>query len=214
MRDLDKRLQMCYDIGQIVKSFSHMKHRGHPQMIGTRIREVRLGRGLSVSELARRAGVSKSLISQVERGQANPSVDTARAIALALEVPLFSLFLEEAEPETALVRRAERIRLAVPGSEVIRELLTTDLDRDMVLVYCRLGPNAQSSPSPVSHRGEEFTFVVKGTLVVTLQSQEYILEAGDAFYFDARIPHLASNSSGMEGVEYLAAMSPGVLPPG
>jgi transcriptional regulator with XRE-family HTH domain len=182
-------------------------------MVGTRIKKLRQKRGLSVSELARRAGVSKSLISQIENGHANPSVETVRTVATVLEVPVFSLFLEEGGPQSALVRKNERVRLTVPGSETIRELLTTDLDREMVLVFSRIPPGAKSSPSPVTHKGEECTYVLKGALIQVMDDQEYVLEAGDAFYFDARIPHLAYNHSETEDVEFIAAMSPGLLPP-
>lgn len=123
-------------------------------MVGTRIKKLRQKRGLSVSELARRAGVSKSLISQIENGHANPSVETVRTVATVLEVPVFSLFLEEGGPQSALVRKNERIRLTVPGSETIRELLTTDLDREMVLVFGRtpLGPRVLLLPSPTKEK--------------------------------------------------------------
>jgi quercetin dioxygenase-like cupin family protein len=157
-------------------------------------------------------GVSKSLISQVERGKANPSVETARAIAAVLEVPLFSLFLEEDDCGSALVRRGERIRLTVPGSETVRELLTPDLERDMVLVLSRIRPGGKSSSSPASHKGEECVFVLRGILEVTLQDEDYVLEAGDTLYFDARVPHLFSNPSNTE-VEFVCAMSVGSLPP-
>jgi transcriptional regulator with XRE-family HTH domain len=183
-------------------------------VIGSRIKAMRLARRLSLTELARRAGVSKSFVSQVERGQANPSVETIRDIALALEVPLFSLFLEEHDPKGALVRKDERVTISLPGSDAMRQLLTTDINRDMVLVYSRLLPLGKSSPSPVTHKGEECIYVLAGSIIHIVGEQEYTLHEGDCLYFDARIPHLICNPSETEDSEFIAVMSPGILPPG
>ncbi len=176
-------------------------------MIGSRIRELRHKKGLSVTELARRAGISKSMISQVEREDANPSVETVRAIAAALEVPVFALFLEEGQSPGALVRKSERITLTIPGSEIVRELLTPDLQRAMALILGRIPPGAVSSPAPTTHRGEECILVLQGTVVVHLQDEQYVLEAGDTFYFDARVPHLFTNPGDTEA-ELLSAIAP------
>jgi transcriptional regulator with XRE-family HTH domain len=181
-------------------------------VIGERIRELRVEQELSVSELARRAGVSKSLVSQVEHNRTNPSVETVQAIAQALEVPLFSLFLEEDGPQSSLVRAQERLRLTVPGSEAVRELLTPDLDRDMILLYSRIGPGSKSSRRHASHAGEECVYVLRGRLTVAVHDEVSVLEPGDSFYFDARLPHLFWNDSEEEDAEFIAAMSSRSLP--
>ena len=181
-------------------------------MIGKQIKKFRLNRNLSVSDLARRADVSKSLISQIERGNANPSIDTVRSVALALEVPLFALFLEDDGDQNSLIKKDERVTLMLPGSDAVRELLTPNLDRDMILVLARLAPKGRTSPAPVSHKGEECTYVLRGQLEQHVGDEVYHLEAGDTFYFDARIPHLAINPSDTEEVEFIAAMTAGTLP--
>lgn len=179
-------------------------------MLGERIRSFRLESALSVSELARRAGVSKSLVSQIEHNKTNPSVETVQALAAALEVPLFSLFLEEDGPQSEVVRKNERIRLTVPGSHSVRELLTPGVDRDMVLVFSRIGPGATSSRYPLHHKGEECVHVLCGRLTISVSDETYVLEPGDTFYFDARLPHLFSNECEVEA-EFIAAMSSGGL---
>lgn len=181
-------------------------------MIGQQIKKFRLNNGLRISDLARRADVSKSLISQIERGNANPSIETIRAIASALEVPLFALFLEEDGAQSSLVKKDERLTLMLPGSDAVRELLTPNLDREMVLVLSRLAPGGKTSPVPVSHKGEECTFVLRGKLEQHLGDEVHALDTGDAFYFDARIPHFLINPSDTEEAEFLAVMTPGTLP--
>jgi transcriptional regulator with XRE-family HTH domain len=181
-------------------------------MIGSRIRAFRLDKGLTLSELARRAGVSKSLVSQIENSKANPTVETLRAIAAALEVPVFALFLEEDSSHSAVVRKNERITLTVPDSQAVRELLTPDLQRAMVLLISRIPPGATSSPSAVSHKGEECVFILRGNLVVHLQDETHLLKAGDFLYFDSRLPHFFANRESTE-VEFICAISPASLPP-
>ena len=77
--------------------------------VGKRVRERRLRRGLVIEELARKTGLSKAYISQIETGKASPSLRTAERLAQALEVPLTYLFLEDAL-SCQVIRKAERPR--------------------------------------------------------------------------------------------------------
>jgi len=172
-------------------------------MIGRRIRQIRQQKGYSVTKLAERAGISKGALSQVERELANPSIETVRAIASALEVPVFVLFLDGHSSHNSLVRKEDRIRLITPGSPGERELLTPDLHRRLVIVIGRLPGGASSSPFPVVHRGEQCVLVLDGRLRIHVQDEEYVLEAGDTLYFDALMPHYYSNC-GDSVVEFLS----------
>lgn len=162
-------------------------------MLGARIRGLRKKRGISGSELARRSGVSKSLISQIENDRANPSVDTIRAVAFALGVPVFVLFLNGNLTQDGLVRKAARIALHVPDSDAERELLTPSPSRKMVSVLGRLAPGKASSKSPVTHDGEEWILVLCGKVKVFLAENVYLLDEGDAIYFDPQLPHRLVN---------------------
>src|SRR5688572_9074339 len=84
-----------------------------PVALGPRVHEVRTRLGLSVASLAEQAGVSKSLVSQIERGVAAPSLDTVRRLASALQVPVFTLFLTEGESHS-VVRRGRRQSVRYP----------------------------------------------------------------------------------------------------
>ena len=96
--------------------------------LGTRIRAVRTLRGLSSAELAKAAGVSRGLISQIELDRANPSIDTLRRIATALESPIASFF-DEAPANGIVVRSGERRTMRLPRSGLTYQLLTPDLNR-------------------------------------------------------------------------------------
>lgn len=178
--------------------------------IGEQIRQLRLQKGLTLSEFARRTGMSKSMVSQVERGTTNPSVETIRVIAATLEVPVFSLFLQGNDSQSLLVRKDERVSLTVPDSKIVRQLLTPDLHRSMVLLVACVPPHESSSPSFTTHIGEECIYVLRGTVTIHLQNETYELHQGDAFYFPARQPHYFSNPSDMES-EFLSAIVPPTL---
>src|SRR5438105_13797163 len=94
-----------------------------PTLLGARIRAARTQRNLSLGDLASTAQVSRSLISQIERGIATPSIETLRRVASAIGVPVFSLFLEE-HGHQSIVRATDRRVVHYPGSAVTREILS------------------------------------------------------------------------------------------
>ena len=179
-------------------------------MLGEQLKKIRTAKGLSVSELARRAEVSKSMISQIESGHANPSVETMQAIARALQEPMFLFFMQEGESLSTIVRKDRRVSFKIPGSEIERQLLTYDLNRALAMLLYRIPPGAQSSPTPGSHPGEECALVVSGELTVLLQDQVHTLQAGDTIYYESRLAHLYVNKSDAD-VEVLIAVTPPTL---
>jgi transcriptional regulator with XRE-family HTH domain len=174
--------------------------------LGARIRDARQQRGLSVGALAEQAGVSKSLVSQIERGVAAPSLDTVRRLASALEVPVFSLFLEEADSHS-VVRRRQRRTIRYPGTRAVRQVLSPHLRGRMALVWVTFPPGEESSAEPVRHTGEETVVVLRGRLEVQLADQRVVLEEGDSMTFDPQVPHLFRNP-GEESAEAISAISP------
>jgi len=173
--------------------------------VGAHIRELRELRGMSVTELGRQVGVTKSQISQIERGTSNASIPVLRAIAKALGVPLFSLFVDD-DPHDALVRRHDRRRLHIPGSRIVRELLVPDLHRRIVLIAASFAPGETSADEPASHSGEECVVVLKGRMQIEVNGHILSLEEGDSFYFDSTRPHIFRNVSD-EPAEIMAAIS-------
>ena len=179
-------------------------------MIGRVVRTIREKKGWTLSELARRAEISKGMLSQVERGKTNPSVDSLRAIASALEVPTFSLFLQEDATSESLVRKDEHLTLAVPGSSALRQVLTPNLQGNTTVLLCTIPPGARSSPSPVHHEGEEWLYVLKGSVLVHLQGDVRDLDTGDFLYFNSRLPHYFENEGETEA-EFICSISPSSL---
>ncbi len=179
-------------------------------MIGEQIRHLRLKKGLNLTQFARRAGMSKSMISQIELGKTNPSVETVRQLAAVLQVPVFTLFLEGHDSHDMLVKKDKRIKIKVPDSDAVREILTPDLSRNMVLLLACLPPGRASSPSFTTHVGEECVFLLRGTITICLPDESYALEAGDSFYFAASQPHYCTNTGNTEA-EFLSVIVPPTL---
>jgi transcriptional regulator with XRE-family HTH domain len=184
---------------------------GYPQL-GERLRAARSARGLSLRDLADRLGLSPSLISQIERGRANPSVSTLYAIVNELDVSLDDLLFNDRRPAerpaseepTAVPagaaaiplqqgRQRQRIRLA---SGVIWERLTTVSEPGVEFLYVVYEVGGASSPEDAyqRHAGHEWGYVISGVLQVRIGFEEYVLQPGDSISIDSTIPHRLANA--------------------
>jgi mannose-6-phosphate isomerase-like protein (cupin superfamily) len=150
--------------------------------------------------------VSKSLVSQIERGIAAPSLDTVRKLASALGVPVLTLFLEEGETH-GIVRRDQRRIVRYPGTSAVREVLSPDLHGRMTLVWVTFPPGEESDAEPVHHSGEEVVVVLRGQLEVRLANQVVLLDEGGSLTFDAQVPHVFRNP-GRVPAAAISAISP------
>jgi transcriptional regulator with XRE-family HTH domain len=172
--------------------------------IGEHLRARRHARGLSLRELADRLGVSPSLISQIERGRANPSVSTLYQIVAELDVSLDELLFNdrraagsgESSPETAgpVLRGKERQRIRL-ASGVIWERLTTVSEPGVEFLYVIYEVGGASSPEDAfqRHSGHEWGYVMSGTLQVTVGFRQYVLEPGDSLSLESTTPHRLAN---------------------
>jgi transcriptional regulator with XRE-family HTH domain len=184
--------------------------------LGHAIRTIRLERGLTLQAVADAAGVSLSLISQVERGLASPSISTLRRIAGALRVPIAAMFLGSGEPspgesdragQRLVVRRRERKGLHVPRSGVVYELLTPDLNRKIEFIWIEYEPGSVTHPEPMSHPGEENAVCLQGSVVVSIEGEEFVLNPGDSISFESGRPHQVENRSTKKAV-LVSAITP------
>jgi transcriptional regulator with XRE-family HTH domain len=184
--------------------------------VGRKIRARRLEVGLTLQKLANAVGVSQSLISQVERGLASPSITTLRRIAAALDVPIAALFLGDEDGShdesdglgrRLVVRRSERKRLHVPRSKIGYELLTPDLSRKIEFLWIEYEPGAVTHPAPMFHAGEENAVCLEGSVVVTIDGQEFVLDEGDSISFDSGRPHQVENRTEKRAV-LVSAITP------
>jgi transcriptional regulator with XRE-family HTH domain len=172
---------------------------GHSQ-IGERLREARQSQGLTARDVAKRVGVSPSLISQIERDKVNPSVSTLWGLVTVLGLTMSDLFSEEspqnlpstpaatlAGPLTALGARAV-VNLA---TGVRWERLTAESDPlvEFLFVVYPAGAASCDEDSLVRHGGKEYGYIISGRLGVRIGFDEYELGPGMALSFDASSPH-------------------------
>ena len=159
--------------------------------LGEKLRILRQDSRLTLQALAIAAGVSQSLISQVERGLTSPSITTLRRVATALNVPVAAFFVSEHPPvggggddkldgQQIIVRHGERKGLRVSRSNVVYELLTPDLSRKIEFLWIEYSPASVTHLTPMSHPGEENALCLEGSVVVTVEGQEFVLNAGDS----------------------------------
>lgn len=175
-------------------------------MVGNRIRDVRMGQGLTLAKLAELTGLSTGLISQVERNITDPSLETLRRVAQALDVPLFSLFQEEDQSSVAVVRADRRMLVSSPHGHITYARVSPGSGR-LELLEATLEPGGVSSAEPWAHPSEECVVVKQGELTVEIGEKQEDLGEGDSCYFDSRLPHRYVNRSSSV-VSFLLAVTP------
>lgn len=182
-------------------------HQAENESLGASIRARRLELGMGVRDLARATGLSATFISKLEHGRANPTLDTLRAIANALDAPLFRL-LAGPDEHDPVVRRRQRKRTVVTPGHISIELLVPDLHHKMVLfqVYASAADGNLVGP-PLMVPTEECLFVVQGSIAVTVGGQVYQLQVGDSIYVEGR--NLEAIRVTSEGeASFISAMTP------
>jgi transcriptional regulator with XRE-family HTH domain len=179
--------------------------------VGERIRQLRLGLGLSVRTLATKTGFSPSLISQVEHGQVTPSIGSLERIAMALGVSLGKFF---AEPETStvgLVRASARQKLTSTWSPVSIEALgPMDGTGRLEPVMITMAPGGRSGKYPAAPSGEKFALIFEGEVTLTLGDEVYVLRKGDTITFTPTTRHQWENTG--VGPAQVVIISVRVLP--
>ena len=170
--------------------------------LGTRVREFRMERGMLAKELAEGAGVSASLISQIENNVTTPSIDVLRRISAVLEVHVGEFFNQDgdgdpgAEPAATrplVVRAGRRKKLILPQSRWVYELLTPDLQGKLELLWLEIGSGGSVPVEFSTHEGEEANVVIKGRVHIWVGDEEYVLEEGDSVTFESSRPHRTAN---------------------
>jgi mannose-6-phosphate isomerase-like protein (cupin superfamily) len=153
--------------------------------IGPHLRKLRAQRGVGLAKAAAAAGISVGFLSAVERSHMSASVGTLRKLARFYGTNILDFF-DPTEPNIRLVRPpARKVLEAGPG--VRMELLAWG-NTVMEPHLFRIAPQAGSGDS-YTHEGEEFLFVLRGELQISLAGEKYHLKRGDSFYFESATPH-------------------------
>lgn len=184
-------------------------------VIGERIRSQRRKLHMSLDDLGVRTQLSKSFLSQVERGTTSPSIESLSVIAKAIGVPMFLFFVED-DGHQVIRRRSDRRMLRVPDSNFDYESIWFGANRKMEIIVGHLKTGETSSEHPHSHSSANMTvvdeciLVLQGRLEFQLGDEIFELEIGDSAYFAAHIPHCYRAISKEEVIVLFAIDPPAV----
>lgn len=151
--------------------------------IGKKIAEFRNQQNLTIKELSEKSQVTASMLSQLERGLTNPSINTLKSIAQALDVQLFTFFLEDEKNANLVQKKGSRRQVILPSETqniITYELLSPDLNGDIELAIMTLEPDSHTSKDNFKHIGEEVAYVSEGSVHIFINDQEMQLETGDS----------------------------------
>ncbi len=161
-------------------------------MLGDIIKNARKEKQMTIKEVAEKAQVTVSLLSQIENNKANPSINSLIAIAGALNVRTSYFFNVHENGTNPVIKSYERRAIQSPNGVTFYLLRPTrpDLSIDFKYTVYEKGGSAGNFHT---HEGEECGIILEGRLEVTYDDKTYILEAGDSIYIDSRKPHFMKN---------------------
>jgi transcriptional regulator with XRE-family HTH domain len=179
--------------------------------LGGRVRELRRRKGLTLEGLAELSGVSRSMLSKVERGEKNPTLVVAAKIAEGLGVTLSRLAGVEERGRVIVVPRNRRTVMRDPRTGFERQLLSAfPFGRGVEFIRSVIPEGSTSGEFPPHRAGvEEHIVVEKGRLRAILGDEEFVLEDGDAVYFEADVAHRFDNAGEGDCSYYLVIDSRG-----
>lgn len=166
-------------------------------LLGRKLRAVRERRGLTLREVAGAAGVSESLVSQIERDRVSPSVDTLLSLARCLEVDLDYLFEDVPRvPRAVIVREGERASRNVGGVRYEQLTAMTDASEQHAIeaVIVEIPPGGERGSRVYGHPGKELGVILEGSAELDHGRETYVLARGDSVSFASRTPHTLRNT--------------------
>ena len=167
-----------------------------PYHFGEKLRQVREHRGYTLKVVAQRAGVSESLVSQIERNHVSPAIDTLLALADVLDINLEYLFEEYRKKRPVHIIRSQA-RASVTEHDVLYEELarpdSSSADSTTECYIIKIPAGAHTHHGSFGHIGREIGLVLKGRAKFTYAGTEYILEEGDSVSFSSGSPHVLEN---------------------
>jgi transcriptional regulator with XRE-family HTH domain len=183
---------------------------------GDRIRHRREQADLTLEQVAKLSGVSRAMLSKVERGEKSPTIGVAKRIAHALDISFSALVGDEpaARRAFALVRKDQRQVFRDPETGFERHLLSPLMaGMSVEVVLHHLPPKASTGKSPPHPTGvTKHVLVSKGRIVVGVDSVETVLEEGDSLYFEADVEHWLENRTARAAECYLVIAAAQAFP--
>lgn len=230
-----ENIRLKKDAGMKAKAKRKMEVVTMDKNFGEKLRVARLVEKIALKDLATKCGLSYSYISQVERGEASPSLSALDRLAKALGKTVWELLRDESaeasssngqrevntQEETRpvsktlpsfmgskIVRKNGRRTVILPHSHVRYQMVTPNLVSDMQLLIMEAEPGTNSGDQPFEHRGEECCLVLEGTVEMTIGNETFVLEKDDSVYFSSEQSHRWQNIGDGKLILLLACTPP------
>lgn len=165
--------------------------------IGAKIKELRVAKGLTQEELADRAELSKGFISQLERDLTSPSIVTLVDILQCLGVTVAEFFAEDKVEQVVFSDEDYFEKEDSDLKNKIEWIVPTAQKNMMEPIRLTLQPGGETYPDN-PHEGEEFGYVLKGSISIHVGSYTYIVKAGESFYYKPEKKHYITSKKGAE----------------
>ncbi len=159
------------------------------------LKEHRAVRQLSLQDLALRAGVSKSMISKLERSEVQPSLDVAVRLATALNMTLAEMLTADRYQSVCRIGRDDQLVISEPKAGWERRVLSPAFTaKNAEVTWDRLSGGCAVGEAVTHPKGaQEYIVVIKGPLRLYVDGHGHLLETGDGFFFEADRPHRLEN---------------------
>lgn len=166
--------------------------------VGKKIRELRIQQGYTLKDVADKTNLTSSFLSQLERSKTSVTLQSLSKISKALGVPQSYFFThqEEQEETKQIIRHKTNQDVEIHGANFIYKSLAGDLPKkyfEPMLVI--LLPEEKDHHKPSTHSGQEFIYVLEGSLTVMIEDSVTCLEAGDSFHIDSTTSHTWYNTT-------------------
>jgi transcriptional regulator with XRE-family HTH domain len=176
--------------------------------VGERLKELRKHYGLSQRELSRRAGVPNNAISVIESNKVSPSVDSLIRVLNGFPMTLIEFFSDNKENDEKFYYKKSDLAEKSDGSMSFRMIGADRKNRKIRFLHEHYPAEGDTGENLITHNAEEVGVVVRGRMELTIGERVQILETGDGFYFDARIPHRFRNIDSVDCDVVTAATPP------
>ncbi len=177
------------------------------EMVGRRLRAIRLNKGLSLKALSEHSGLNINTLSLIENGKTSPSVSTLQQLANAIGIPIAYFFDSEPELQRIVFTPADDRPKARIGGTLMENLGENLKDNAIQPFLVTMAPGAGSGDCPIVHTGYEFVFCIIGKIEYRINDENFLLNSGDSLVFESHLPHCWKNI-GDQPAEIMLVISP------
>lgn len=169
-------------------------------IIGTKLKNIRSKRNLSLDEVTKLTGVSKAMLGQIERGQSNPTVSTLWKIATGLKVS-FSFFIDENQDDLKIVSQDEISPIIEEDNKMkLYPIFPFDANRGFEIFTIELEPDCNHISNPHNSGVEEYIIVTEGEIELNIGDKKLTLRKGNSIKFTANIQHVYKNTTNYKAI--------------